>query len=402
MWRRWADFDADRPLRPWLTGIAARVAHDHRKRRWREVPGGQLDPLDAAAHPDDRLAAARARALVQQALVNLPERHRSMVLMTMVDGLSGPEIADQLELPLATAYTRIRRARLAFTDEVARLQSDSRGRLRALVTRACAGDGPLWVARAAALGALVAVVVLAGGALPRSSPDAAPPGSPELARDLVGYWPFDDLPASATARDLSPGAHDCALHDIDPAAARVEGRHGRAIDLGGGGWLECAQPELPDGTPAPALSISLWVKRARIAPAHQALVSREMEPSHEDFIFFGFDRDRLKATSHAWLGRVGAELPGEIGRWSHLALTHAADGTAKLYADGVEVATNHVGHRTMRGGRAPLMVGAGFARADRQVRQRFEGAIDELALYTRALSAAEVRLLAAGAQPGAL
>src|SRR5688572_23766418 len=94
MWRRWADFDADRPLRPWLAGIAFRVAHDHLRRRWREVPGGQLEAEeDRAPHGEERLAASRARALVLRALTGLPERHRAMVVMHDIDGLSVQKIA---------------------------------------------------------------------------------------------------------------------------------------------------------------------------------------------------------------------------------------------------------------------------------------------------------------------
>src|SRR5687767_7855526 len=37
MWRRWADYDPSRPLRPWLAGIVFKVAHRHRLRRRREI-----------------------------------------------------------------------------------------------------------------------------------------------------------------------------------------------------------------------------------------------------------------------------------------------------------------------------------------------------------------------------
>ncbi len=88
-WRLWRDYDPARPLRPWLAGIAYRVAHRHLRRRWREVLEDRLDQEDLAAAPDERVAAKGAHELV---------------------------------VPLSTVYTRIRRARRAFADEVTRLE----------------------------------------------------------------------------------------------------------------------------------------------------------------------------------------------------------------------------------------------------------------------------------------
>src|SRR6185436_10287805 len=55
MCRRWADYDRGRPLRPWLLGIAFRVARDHRKRPRRELAVGVVDHLDESTDPERRL-----------------------------------------------------------------------------------------------------------------------------------------------------------------------------------------------------------------------------------------------------------------------------------------------------------------------------------------------------------
>jgi hypothetical protein len=180
----------------------------------------------------------------------------------------------------------------------------------------------------------------------------------------------------------------------------VPGQRGGAIELDGHGWLECPQPDLPAGAPPPAFSISLWIKRTRVRPStNVALVSREIGTTREDFLFFGFDRYVLKATGRGWYGSTASSLPDSRGRWLHLAFTHAAGGTTRLYADGVEVARNQVRHRKMVGGRSPLLIGAGYLKGDRRVRRHVAGVIDELALFQRALSDEEVTALASGAQP---
>jgi len=123
MWRRWADYDTTRPLRPWLAGIAFKVAHDYRRRSGREVPGGLVDAEDQAPGAEEHLASARARTLVLRALGSLPEKQRTIIVMHDLDGASMREIADILSVPLFTAYSRLRSARQAFAKAVRRLHT---------------------------------------------------------------------------------------------------------------------------------------------------------------------------------------------------------------------------------------------------------------------------------------
>jgi RNA polymerase sigma-70 factor (ECF subfamily) len=118
MWRRWADYQQDRPLRPWMVGIASHLAGRHKQRRLREVFAAAPDATDEGPLAEDRLASAATRALVTEALAALPPKYRGPLVMHEVDGLSVTEISRALCLPLPTAYTRIRRGRLAFAAQV--------------------------------------------------------------------------------------------------------------------------------------------------------------------------------------------------------------------------------------------------------------------------------------------
>ena len=92
-WRRWADFDRGRPLRPWLAGIAFKVASEHLKRRRRWEPRAWLDPPDHAPGGEELLAAARARALAMRCLAALDERQRALIVLHDLDGL--PDARDR-------------------------------------------------------------------------------------------------------------------------------------------------------------------------------------------------------------------------------------------------------------------------------------------------------------------
>ncbi len=123
--RRWDTFDATRSSRAWLAGIAWRVAAGERRRaRNRMVklgfdyePGAH-DQLDAQALTE----AAEARALVHQALARLPDPQRDVFVLHELDGLSMPEVAEAVDAPLNTLYSRLRLARKKFKSEVLRLR----------------------------------------------------------------------------------------------------------------------------------------------------------------------------------------------------------------------------------------------------------------------------------------
>lgn len=84
----------------------------------------------------------------------------------------------------------------------------------------------------------------------------------------------------------------------------------------------------------------------------------------------------------AWI----VEAPLELDRWHHLAMTYD-DTTLTVYLDGEPIATRVIGRPRVPGG-GPFTVGS---RPDRFPTSRFRGAIDEVRLYDRAFSAAEIR-----------
>ena len=122
MCRRWAEYQPERSLRSWLAGIAFNTAQKYFARVWRERPTEGIELPDLGPQPDERLQTERARWLVQQALGNLSVRDRAVLSLRELDDLSMHEVADVLQVPLFTAYTRLRRARLRFAAVMGRLE----------------------------------------------------------------------------------------------------------------------------------------------------------------------------------------------------------------------------------------------------------------------------------------
>ncbi|HTA91952.1 MAG TPA: RNA polymerase sigma factor [Polyangiaceae bacterium] len=120
--RRWADYRPAFPLRPWLFGIAFRVASAHRRRLRREVPHAWIELEDLGPHPDEQAILGQRRQLVLAALEHVPLGRRAVLVMHDLDGAHMREIAATLSIPLFTAYSRLRKARQEFELAARRLE----------------------------------------------------------------------------------------------------------------------------------------------------------------------------------------------------------------------------------------------------------------------------------------
>ena len=128
--RRWARYDPRAPVRPWLYGIARRVASHHRRSqrrmrgRDRTVAAMQAEPglgqaTRASPTPHQGLEAHLASEFIQSFCDSLSEPLREAFVCIELEGMSGPETSAALGVRLNTVYTRLRRARAAFADAVA-------------------------------------------------------------------------------------------------------------------------------------------------------------------------------------------------------------------------------------------------------------------------------------------
>jgi RNA polymerase sigma-70 factor, ECF subfamily len=111
-------------LRPWLFGFAYRVAADyHRLARHRvEVLGAQGEAAAETVPADERIASLEQRDLVLFALKTIDLDRRALLVMHDIDDVPVPQIAEMLDIPLNTAYSRLRLAREQLAAAVTRLR----------------------------------------------------------------------------------------------------------------------------------------------------------------------------------------------------------------------------------------------------------------------------------------
>jgi RNA polymerase sigma-70 factor (ECF subfamily) len=121
----WGEYDRDRPLRPYLFGIAFRIASAHQRKRKREVAFGIVEVGDAGPGPDEALLSKQARALVLAALERIPLPRRAVLVMHDIDDVPVGQVATILDIPLFTVYSRLRKARRELEASVRRLLKEA-------------------------------------------------------------------------------------------------------------------------------------------------------------------------------------------------------------------------------------------------------------------------------------
>jgi RNA polymerase sigma factor (sigma-70 family) len=116
--------------RAWFLRI---VRNTHRSRRARQAEA-RIESFDERLHPGrwptrDPEAQALQRddaLLIEQAMRQVPDRGRELLLLREVEGLSYRELADSLDMPLGTVMSGLSRARRVFRDALDRERARTR------------------------------------------------------------------------------------------------------------------------------------------------------------------------------------------------------------------------------------------------------------------------------------
>jgi RNA polymerase sigma factor (sigma-70 family) len=184
-YRRRADYRGPSP-KPWLYGIARRVASNYRRASRRRVQRDQA--LPRAARTDRADPAREAIETLDRFLAGLSPHDRELFVLAKLEGMTGRELAEATGRNMQTLYTRLRKLENELQGQLGELERVRRARPRATAQS--------WA---------LLMPALQGGALPAASGVAAAAAS--------GWGWVAALGVAALGLAIVDPLHD----DADPA-----------------------------------------------------------------------------------------------------------------------------------------------------------------------------------------
>jgi RNA polymerase sigma-70 factor (ECF subfamily) len=104
--------------RQFLMGVAVRLTANVRRaiaaRAEVSTDRGTYAEIDPAPGPEELLERKRLREVLDTILRSMPDDQREIFVLCEIEGLSGPEVALALDMPLGTVASRLHRARVRF------------------------------------------------------------------------------------------------------------------------------------------------------------------------------------------------------------------------------------------------------------------------------------------------
>lgn len=112
VFRKAAQFKGNAALGTWIYRIAVNTCYDQlrkAKRRRTDPLPEYHDPIDHGA--EDAVDSAALRPELRLALEHLPEEFRTAVILSDIEGMSLPDVAEVMGVPVGTVKSRLFRAR---------------------------------------------------------------------------------------------------------------------------------------------------------------------------------------------------------------------------------------------------------------------------------------------------
>ncbi|MEW5850520.1 MAG: sigma-70 family RNA polymerase sigma factor [Myxococcota bacterium] len=125
--RRLETFDASTSAEAWLAAIAYRVASDWRRRAFQrqDLSVEMRDVVDTQPSALDRAQDREALSQVEQVLELLDEDQRTVFVLHEMEGHPIPALAQALDVPLNTLYSRLRLARQRFVGFIRQVRREA-------------------------------------------------------------------------------------------------------------------------------------------------------------------------------------------------------------------------------------------------------------------------------------
>ncbi|MBC7328117.1 LamG domain-containing protein [bacterium] len=199
---------------------------------------------------------------------------------------------------------------------------------------------------------------------------------------LIAYWSFDEGKGDV-AYDYSGNQNDAQIK----GAKWVKGISGNALSLDGKNYLICGNGIELCFVFNGDYSLEAWVKHTNKSP--QIYIAKWSGSGVQSAFWLGYYENKVQFGDYYEGGHTRIKGPDIAdGNW-HYVVAIRKGFTLSLYVDSIKVAEGKTIGKIAGDNPAPLLIGSfGFGRA---LQWAYNGEIDEVRIYSRALSEDEIK-----------
>lgn len=213
----------------------------------------------------------------------------------------------------------------------------------------------------------------------------------EYPTGLSHRWLFDEG-TSTIAADSIGGQNGT----FAGSAAWTAGKHGAAVQLDGTGGTKVNVSSNSSLNLTSPFTVALWVKPTELPNTWEAIIGKLYLISNYAFSIWTNSGNGSSADLEIWYGSSNQLTISNffsINSWVHIAVTYNGS-TLVVYKNGIQVSSTS--KSTPSTNTAVMAFGS---RRDTDNTNNFEGLIDDVQFFSRALSASEIPLVKAGLAP---
>ncbi len=220
---------------------------------------------------------------------------------------------------------------------------------------------------------------------------AAPTFAQDIDSNLVGHWRLDET-SGTTAADSSSSGNDGTMSGLNAATDSVDGQVGTALDFGGNDYINIGTSTIDGSTEA---SVCLWYfyEGPNPLPEHKYFISK-YQPGFHGWLFTmtaGTESINFQPGTNTGGSSLSSSANSvNYNEWTHVCAVFKAGEYIRLYIDGVLDTERTTSIASSMSSSGPnLRIGAHQFGGN-----RFNGRMDDVRLYDRALSDEDVFALA--------
>ena len=220
-----------------------------------------------------------------------------------------------------------------------------------------------------------------------------PAHAQDVTTGLVGHWKLDET-AGTTANDSAGSNNGTMQNGLSAATDSVNGKIRTALNFDGtDDYFNTTNifASEPSG-----ISVSAWIYPESYGEGNEGIIATIHDGAQENFqirLLNGSGEQSIRVFSRT--GSVSdanaANNSITLNEWQHIAVTQDFGTAPKIYRNGIELsyASTLAGNAVTALASDSLRVGANLVPI-----RRFEGSIDDIRIYNRALTAADIAVLA--------